>query len=602
MVEDILMNLLSKNRLARNIAFWLGGCKARSQNTKGPVIESVALCMIRNEQDIIEPFLRHTAGLVDLVIVLDNCSTDRSREIIIQTAQELGNIVVTDLPDQGYNQSETMTRALQHVQSAVFADFIFLLDADEFLSAKNKQELLTPLRRLAPMTVGLIPWVTYAPDSTLSEAENPDPLDRLTLRRRHESPQYYKAVLRMAGGFDPALQVAQGNHKIRGRKRRSLPSQVLDDLEMFHFPLRSIDQLLAKGVISWEANERRTSHKQKSTEAFQWKRLHEIAQHNERPSAEMLQQEALNYAQDTKACEAVDNATTHSHGIKVHRKFSKGDFAPADQVIAQSKNAASSLISPLTVPPAPKGADEKTDVSNAFKGDWHWDHLFLDEPPIRFVIERFAPKSVLDLGCGSGLYPALYTHLGVEDVLGVDGIQQEATVLDLKNYTKTDLEEPFDAGRGFDLVVCLEVAEHINPEASDVLFDSISRHAKGQIMFSMAENGQPGNGHINCKDISEVLSLWAKRGWQPDLAATLGLRSLSSMSWFRRNIVLLNHTGETGSTPAAEALRSIGEFNFSWYSQPSGQRMVAFAEPYPVAPKGYGRISSYVVDNTLGLI
>ncbi len=81
---------------------------------------------------------------------------------------------------------------------------------------------------------------------------------------------------------------------------------------------------------------------------------------------------------------------------------------------------------------------------------------------------------------------------GVEDVLGVDGLQQEATVLDAKSYAKADLQVPFDAERGFDLVVCLEVVEHIDPETSDVLFDSIARHAKGQILFSMAETGQPG--------------------------------------------------------------------------------------------------------------
>lgn len=586
------MRDISKNSLVQKIVSWLGGNKLSFQNTKEPVIESVALCMIRNEQDIIEPFLRHTAGLVDLVVVLDNCSTDASREIIAQTAQELGNIVVTDLPDQGYNQSETMTRVLQHVQSTVFADFIFLLDADEFLSAKSKQDLLLSLHRLAPMTVGLMPWATYVPNPTLSETDIPDPLDRLTLRRRHEAPQYYKAVLRMAGGFDPALIVNQGNHQISDSKGYKLPSQVLDDLKLIHFPLRSVDQLLAKGVIGWEANQRRAAHKPSSTEAYQWKRLNDLAQRNERPSAELLLQEALNYAQDAKAGETTDKVTAGAHGIKVQRKFSDGNFAPADQLIAQSKSAASRLIQPLTLPAVPKGADvpKGTGVPNAFNGDWHWDHLFLDEPPIRFVIERFSPKSVLDLGCGNGLYPALYAHLGVEDVLGVDGLHQEATVLDAKSYTKADLQDPFDAGREFDLVVCLEVVEHIDPEASDVLFDSIARHAKGQIMFSMAETGQPGNGHINCKDISEVLSHWAKRGWQPDLAATLGLRGLSSMSWFRRNIVLLNNTGETGSTPAAEALKSIGELNYAWYGQSPGHRTTAFVEPYPALPKGYGRV------------
>ena len=56
-----------------------------------PVVRSVAICMIRNEQDVIEPFLRHTSPLVDLIIIMDNCSTDDTRSIIRDTARELGN-------------------------------------------------------------------------------------------------------------------------------------------------------------------------------------------------------------------------------------------------------------------------------------------------------------------------------------------------------------------------------------------------------------------------------------------------------------------------------------------------------------------------------
>lgn len=569
---------------------WIAGNKTNSQKTNGPVIDTVALCMIRNEQDIIEPFLRHTANLVDLIFVMDNCSTDASRKIIANTARELGNIIVTDLPDEGYNQSEIMTRALKYVQSTVFADFVFLLDADEFLSIGCKQDLQSSLRRLAPMSVGLMPWATYVPDPTLSESDNPDPLDRLTMRRRDEAPQFYKAVLRMAGGFDPLLKVSQGNHHILDGRGKKMPSHVMNDLELLHFPLRSIDQLLAKGVIGWEANLRRKSFRSSPKAGLQWKRLHDIAQRKERPSAEFLHQEAVGYAQDA---DRIGVASVCAHGIKVKRIYSDGRFALADQLIAQSKGAEASLIPPLTLPAKPKGTNQVTGVTNAFDGDWHWDQLFLDEPPIRFVVERFSPKSVLDLGCGNGLYPSLYQHLGVEDVLGVDGIQHDATILNSESYTEADLQIPFDAGRKFDLVVCLEVVEHIDAQATNVLLDSIARHAKGQILFSMAEPGQPGNGHINCMNISEVLSQWSKRGWQPDLKASLGLRGLSSMSWFRRNIVLLNYTGETSNTPAAQALRLIGDLDYVWYSQSPGQRVFAFADAFPSLSEGYGRVEPF---------
>jgi SAM-dependent methyltransferase len=382
--------------------------------------------------------------------------------------------------------------------------------------------------------------------------------------------------------------VGQGNHKVLNADGKPLESQILQNLELLHFPIRSTEQLLAKGVIGWEANQARENLKSKPAAAYQWKRLHDIAERGEHPTSEVLMSEALNYAQKEKIGAVAEHVVPEAHGISQLRRYSDGKSAPADKLIAASRKKTSGMTAPLDLPGGPKGAKADTDVTNAFQGAWHWDFLFLDEPPIRYALERFAPKSVLDLGCGSGLYPALYSHLGASDVLGIDGLELEATVLTSDQYAKADLQEPYDAGRRFDMVVCLEVVEHINPEATETLLDSIAHHAKGQILFSMAEPGQPGNGHINCQGISNVLAFWAKRGWQPDLAATLGLRAVSSMSWFRRNIVLLQHTGETAETAAARALRKIGDLSYVWYPQAPGQRITAFSEPYPDLESSYG--------------
>ena len=47
-------------------------------------------------------------------------------------------------------------------------------------------------------------------------------------------------------------------------------------------------------------------------------------------------------------------------------------------------------------------------------------------------------------------------------------------------------------------------------------------------------------------------------------------------------------TGETQETPQARQLVRISEIPYHWYSQKSGLRLAAFAEPYPALPKGYG--------------
>lgn len=166
-------------------------------------------------------------------------------------------------------------------------------------------------------------------------------------------------------------------------------------------------------------------------------------------------------------------------------------------------------------------------------------------------------------------------------------MEPEATVLDSSTYMKVDLQQPFDAGRTFDLVVCLEVVEHLHPDTTNVILDSIARHVgvDGTIMFSMAEPGQPGNGHINCLTIAEVLDLWASRGWFPDIAQTLGLRTIASMSWFRRNTLILRRGMDDNRS---ELLRRIGRMPFVWYGQPPGHRTIVFNEPFPELAMAYG--------------
>ncbi len=582
---------IRENALAK-IFNWLHPLRFSRSRIDRPILKSVAICMFRNEQDVLEPFLRHTASLVDLVVLLDNLSTDKSRLIANAVARELGNIIVTDLPDPVLNQSETMTKTLKYVQSVVFADFVFLLDADEFISAPDQTTLFNALDSLPPKSIGLLPWATYIPDPEMSAIETPNLLDRMKYRRKHEEPQYYKAVLRMSGGLDSDLTVAQGNHMVYGAKGRSssLKSHYVEGLELFHFPIRSSNQLLAKGVIGWEANLARKNDPSSEGHAYQWKRLHSLAQNGLLLTPNVVMTEAINYAQDDKSGPIESQFFASAHGLSYPHIYSDGTSAPADNLIAASRKDSLGMTPILPLPQARQSTDAKTEVPNAFSHDGHWNHLFLDEPPLRFAVERFAPTSVLDLGCGHGLYAKLCNHLGVSDILGVDGLEVQATVLSDKQYIKADLQDPFDAGRCFDLVICLEVVEHINPEATDILIDSIARHADGQILFSMAEPGQPGNGHINCKSMADILTLWAKRGWQPDLPATLGLRAVSSMSWFRRNLILLEHTGDTGETAASNALKRIGEIPFVWYSQEPGQRVIAFQEPFCGHKSGYGHL------------
>ena len=71
---------------------------------------TVAVCMARDEADVIGSTVAHMLAQVDAVIVADNLSTDRTREILDQLAGgSSGRLVVVEDPDPAYRQSEKMT-------------------------------------------------------------------------------------------------------------------------------------------------------------------------------------------------------------------------------------------------------------------------------------------------------------------------------------------------------------------------------------------------------------------------------------------------------------------------------------------------------------
>lgn len=97
--------------------------------------------------------------------------------------------------------------------------------------------------------------------------------------------------------------------------------------------------------------------------------------------------------------------------------------------------------------------------------------------------------TVLDVGCGEGWLTAALREHGLE-ALGVDGDPLDGVdqVVDLEG------ELP-DLGR-FDLVTCLEVAEHVAPARADKFVTWLTERAD-VVLFSAAVPGQGGDGHVN---------------------------------------------------------------------------------------------------------
>lgn len=114
------------------------------------------------------------------------------------------------------------------------------------------------------------------------------------------------------------------------------------------------------------------------------------------------------------------------------------------------------------------------------------------------LANRLQFSSVIDLGCGSGFIMARLRELGKE-VCGVDGSVEalKAAPPSVKeSIVLRDLTAPLYLGQ-YDLVVCTEVAEHLEEEFAEMVVDNICANTKHLIFFTAATPGQGGHCHVN---------------------------------------------------------------------------------------------------------
>jgi len=120
------------------------------------------------------------------------------------------------------------------------------------------------------------------------------------------------------------------------------------------------------------------------------------------------------------------------------------------------------------------------------------------ETVVPIVLELLRPKRVVDVGCALGTWLSVFMEHGVEEVLGVDGDWVDTAMLKIPSdrFVTADLQKPVILDERFDLVVSLEVAEHLPEECAAAFVDSLT--ALGPVMlFSAAIPMQRGTGHVN---------------------------------------------------------------------------------------------------------
>ena len=167
----------------------------------------------------------------------------------------------------------------------------------------------------------------------------------------------------------------------------------------------------------------------------------------------------------------------------------------------------------------------------------------LNQGLARFIVEHLQPTNILEFGCGLGdmaNFIACHTDLDVSFCIEpeVQPTLDRTRNLNLLNIDIFTSPSPAVLNRHFDLVLSIEVAEHIDREKHEDLFDYLVARAGRWIVFSGARPGQGGHGHVAERDEMEWRSEFISRGCTFDPQLTLIARNLSDQKNInhRRNV------------------------------------------------------------------
>jgi len=125
-----------------------------------------------------------------------------------------------------------------------------------------------------------------------------------------------------------------------------------------------------------------------------------------------------------------------------------------------------------------------------------------------YLVDRFAPRSMLDVGCGEGHALSFFQRQGVI-AHGIDGLRQHDRIVHhpfaVHDLTRSGYVYPCD------LVLCVEVVEHIEEVYLDNLLSTLTNAPI--IVMTHAVPGQQGHHHVNLQPRQYWIDAFAERGY-----------------------------------------------------------------------------------------
>jgi SAM-dependent methyltransferase len=156
------------------------------------------------------------------------------------------------------------------------------------------------------------------------------------------------------------------------------------------------------------------------------------------------------------------------------------------------------------------------------------------------IYNLLQPESVVDVGCGLGEFLYFLKKRGVQNIKRIDGewVDKKKLLIPEKDFYSADLEKPLNLKKKFDLVISLEVAEHISYGNSKVFIENLISLGP-IILFSAAIPFQGGVHHVNEQWQEHWVKLFKDRGYIAlDIFRKKLWNNKEISPWYAQNILL----------------------------------------------------------------
>jgi Glycosyl transferase family 2 len=209
------------------------------------IMRLAVITVVRDERDIIALFLAHVTRLFDLVFIVDHRSVDGTN-LALDLWSKKENFYRYTLNTSSHHQSQVSHRLVKEAFSKG-ADFVFFLDADEFVNVQSRAELEEALgSQTSPLLE--LRWKNTIIEGFLKEANPLSPESVISVPVNRTSKVGKAIISKRFYDDTDEYELSLGNHAIKDGAGNAIPAPIIGDI--LHVPIRSRGQFARKLIRS----------------------------------------------------------------------------------------------------------------------------------------------------------------------------------------------------------------------------------------------------------------------------------------------------------------------------------------------------------------